>query len=564
MANLRQDQFPEQTSQVSMDDLWMNMQVSDAGDQRKVQGSKLPFQPRSKRAAWVFSNSTADADPGSGTLRLNNTTQSSTTYVYLNNLDESGTDWGSVFLGASIGTQFSIAESDSRYHVFTISAAVEDGTTYVKIPVTVNNSVSTLRDGNTVIVEGAESVAGANTVGSDIIVRGASDLSGALDSTKTYVIDGVIDMGNTSIIVPVGGLTMKGSSFETCGLISSEPSYTMFKSFDVPTGSGNLLITDLYISVTGTSSKVYELYDATGFNAFELTRVNYNDCTSLGDIYDYRQGLEFGTGRFGGSPSLTLHGLWRGGFRITTSIVRSLTGTMTEPLFKSGTLFQMNSRFLTDINCDLPSLAALHDFSPIEFPNPGTVQLKGCEVTRDGAYNADDSNLTPNMSKGDLCSYWKQNNGLPNTYVGGTSLIAAESITTINTIGVYELIAGTWANNELEHFSGTANGELQHLGINPREFEISMNLEIEGGNSDEISVQFFKYDDSSATEIPLTFTKQTRSVNNFVGGTDVAFFFNLIGVTLDQNDKLYMKVANEIDTSNVTVRAGSFFRLQER
>ena len=55
-------------------------------------------------------------------------------------------------------------------------------------------------------------------------------------------------------------------------------------------------------------------------NAFEFTRVNYINCTSLGDIYDYRQGLESGTGRFGGSPSLTLHGVWVGGYRITTSV----------------------------------------------------------------------------------------------------------------------------------------------------------------------------------------------------------------------------------------------------
>ncbi|MDC1227291.1 hypothetical protein N8013_06545, partial [Algibacter sp.] len=156
-------------------------------------------------------------------------------------------------------------------------------------------------------------------------------IGGVIDSSKQYFLDGIIDLGTTQITVPTTGLTIAGLSFDISGLISSENNYAMFVSETPAIGSGNLLGADFFISVTGAGSKVYELYDATGFNAFEFARINYIDCSSLGDIYDYRQGLEEGTGRFGGSPSLTLHGLWRGGYRITTSIVRSLAGTMTAP-----------------------------------------------------------------------------------------------------------------------------------------------------------------------------------------------------------------------------------------
>ena len=226
----------------------------------------------------------------------------------------------------------------------------------------------------------------------------ATTLGGTIDSTKQYFLDGIIDMGTTQITVPPTGMTIIGLSFDISGLISSENSYTMFVSESIAIGSGNLLGADYFVSVTGAGSKVYELYDATGFNAFEFQRINYNDCTSLGDIYDYRQGLESGTGRFGGSPSLTLHGIWLGGFRITTSIVRGLSSAMTEPLFKAGTLFQMNSRFLTDINCDLPALAPFCDFIPADFPNESTVQFKGVIMTRDGVSNSGDTNITPNLS----------------------------------------------------------------------------------------------------------------------------------------------------------------------
>ena len=271
----------------------------------------------------------------------------------------------------------------------------------------------------------------------------ATTLGGTIDSTKQYFLDGIIDMGTTQITVPPTGMTIIGLSFDISGLISSENSYTMFVSESIAIGSGNLLGADYFVSVTGAGSKVYELYDATGFNAFEFQRINYNDCTSLGDIYDYRQGLESGTGRFGGSPSLTLHGIWLGGFRITTSIVRGLSSAMTEPLFKAGTLFQMNSRFLTDINCDLPALAPFCDFIPADFPNESTVQFKGVIMTRDGVSNSGDTNITPNLSASDLVCDWDGNIGMNNTFIGGTLTNTVEAETTIAVAGVGVDMAGT-------------------------------------------------------------------------------------------------------------------------
>jgi len=394
-----------------------------------------------------------------------------------------------------------------------------------------------------------------------IIVKQASDF-GVIDSTKVYVIDGIIDMGDTQIVVPVGGITIIGYSFDVSGLISSEDNYTMFVSESIAIGSGNVLGADYHISVTGAASKVYELYDATGFNAFEFIRVNYNDCTSLGDIYDYRQGLETGTGRFGGSPSLTLHGLWVGGYRITTSIVRSLAGTMTEPLFKAGTLFQMNSRFLTDINVDLPTLASLLDFAPVNFPNPSTLQLQGCIVTRDGAFDADDSNYTPNISESDLSCAWADNNGMKNTFVGGEATLTTEILTAINTQGVFESLNGTYTESSLTHFDSPAEGQLRHLGSNPREFTVIADFIIDGGQNDVIDLKLVKYDSSAASNVDI-FT-QRRQINALVGSRDVAFFNIVKNINLDQDDYIFWEVANETDTTNVTAEIGSYFIVNPR
>ena len=254
----------------------------------------------------------------------------------------------------------------------------------------------------------------------------------------------------------------------------------------------------------------------------------------------------------------------RGGFRITTSIVRNLDADMTGALFQSGTLFQMNSRFLTDINCDLPASAALHDFSPINFPNPGTVQFTGCEITRDEVYNADDANLTPNMDRGDLSAYWKRNNGLPNTFVGGTTSVISEIGTTISDNTSFFDINGVFLSTGLEHFTGSISGELTHVGNSPREFEITANLIMEGPENDELTVRFQKWDASESMFVDLVYTEQTRTVNKLQGGRDVAYFTLLVGAELDINDYLKLQVRNAMGGSTVTLESSSYFRIQER
>ena len=386
----------------------------------------------------------------------------------------------------------------------------------------------------------------------------STTLGGVIDSTKQYFIDGIVDLGTTEITVPINGINIAGYSFDISGLTSSENNYTMFKSVDITEGSGNVLMTDLYISVTGTSSKVYELYDATGFNAIELVRVNYIDCTSLGDLYDYRQGLESGTGRFGGSPSLTLNGLWIGGFRVTTSIVRSMSDTTTEPLFKEGLLFQMNSRFLTDINCDLGTLQPLLDFQQVNFPNPSTLDIRDAIITRDGALVPNDSNITPNISASNLSCSWKGNNGLPNTFVGGISTISTE-IETVLSGGNPSPILGTFTNTDLQHFDSPANGQLRHLGVNPREYTVNFDFILDGGPDDEYRIELV-LNDGSDTVI----YQQTRVINNLQGGRDVAYFTGMANAILNQNEYLFWQVTNITDNTNCTLELDSSFSVEER
>ena len=276
----------------------------------------------------------------------------------------------------------------------------------------------------------------------------ATTLGGVIDSSKEYFIDGVINIGDTQITVPVGGMTMRGYSFDISGLISTTNSHTMFISESIAIGSGNLLASDMYFMTMGAGSKLMELYAASGGSgqAIEFSKVNFVNCTSLGDAYDYRQWLESNTGRFSGAPSMTFHGLWTGGAKITDQITRGVAGTFSGALYQEGTLFQMNNRFYAEVNVDLGTLSSLVDFQPSNFPNAETLQLHDCIVTRDGAYDDTDPNLTPNVTATDACSNWEGNVGLPNTFVDNfTKIIKSTTAPTDTSV--------LWLEDELDHVS---------------------------------------------------------------------------------------------------------------
>lgn len=388
----------------------------------------------------------------------------------------------------------------------------------------------------------------------------ATTLGGTIDSTKEYFLDGIIDLGTIEIVVPSGGINIKGYDFNLSGLVSTENNYTMFKS-DIG-GSGDVLMIDLYIEASGTSSKVYDLTDSTGFHAHEVNRINYISCTSLGELNGYRQGLEIGTGRFGGSPSLTLSGTWLGGFRITTSIVRSLSASMTTPLFAVGTGFIMNSRFLTDINVDLPALASFSDFAPSNFPNSSTVQVNGAIFTRDGVSNSKDTNYFTNLTEEDLASSWIRNQGLSNTFVGGENTVTAELATTVSVVDTFYTLNATWTTSNLQHFDSPAAGQLRHLGQNPKEYRVEADFTIDGTANNQLTLRLKKWDDSASSFV--TVYDQRRQVNNLVGGRDVAFFNIVKNFELDNNDYCFWEIANNTGANNVTAENTSYFIVEER
>ena len=582
----------------------------DPGDVpvQQADGTKAMQTARQSGSSSWRAEAGTGTPPSSGSQRWNNATQTSSTELYLSHTNADGTD-GQVFLqAAKAGDAYWIqAQEDANHYQYFSITSVTNDTGFVRYGVTLisaqGGNFSTTGQGQKLIVslrpdagtlsgfsQSVQSLGDSPTfevpeeddafiwydeVDGDphlgrvkdisgqqrIYVRTAADF-GTIDSTKEYFIDGVIDMTGVTVEVPAGGINISGYNFDLSQLVCADNNYTMFQS--AVGGSGNFLAKDVAMECSGTGSQVFDLTSLNGFQAFEYTRVNFNNCTSLGEITNYRQGFESGTGRFGGTPTLTLSGTWLGGYFIDSSIVRSLDAGMTTPLYSAGAGFTMNSRFRSNQNIDLPASAAFIDFAASNFPNPGTVQLTSMEVTRNGVYNADDSNLTPNIAKGDLASYWKSNNGLPNTFVGGTSNVSVEATTTVSAVDTWYTLAGTFLGTGLEHFSASTDGKLTHLGNSPREFEITADLSLESNANNVLSVRFNKWDDSASAFTPLDYTIRARQVNSLVGGRDVVYFTLIFGGILDQNDYLQLQVQNNSGTANITMETSSFFRVQER
>ena len=389
-------------------------------------------------------------------------------------------------------------------------------------------------------------------------VKTSSDF-GTIDSTKVYILDGIIDMTGVSIEVPSGGINIIGYTFDVSKLICSDSSYTMFTS---PVGgSGNVLLSNIAVEVTGASSKVFDLFDATTFNACEFNIVNFNNCTSLGTLDNYRQGLENGTGRFGGTPELTLKGAWLGGYFVDSSIVRGLTDGA-YCLYKAGVGFVMQSRFRSNANIDLNSTVEFFNFSPTNFPNSNTLQLENCLIARNGVVDPTDTTISPNISHTDIASVWRNNSGIENTFIGGEFTIVSEVATTITTAGVFVDLAGTYLSQDLQHFEMPSNGEAKHLGSGERNYNVFIDMILECNSGNEIDLRAVVWDDSASAFVNYKTTR--RVVNNLQGGRDVAFFDVTTRVVLDKNDYLKFQVANVSATNNITAELGSDFIIEER
>ncbi len=393
-----------------------------------------------------------------------------------------------------------------------------------------------------------------------VLITQVSDF-GTIDSTKFYKVIGDVDTGSTTTIIPEGvTLNLISSGYHGNSLFSTANNYTMFESAGA--GCGAINVTQLEFTTSGTLSRVWNCTNQSGLDAFENIFVRYVNCTARGYLKGFVQGLMHVTSYRGGTPTLELDGTWLGGWLVTVGLTTGITNG-SYSLYKAGATFLMNGRYKTDMNMDLKTDVSLFDFAPSNFPNSSTVQLNGVSISRNGVLSTDDSTVLPNMSHSDLVSMFSGNSGITNTHVGATDTLSTEVETTIASSSTFVTLAGTWTTSDLQHFDSPSNGQLRHLGVTPREFKIRVDLILVGGANDEVEINIRKWDDSASAFVDEK--SQVRQINALQGGRNVALFsLSVPSVTMDENDYIFIQVANNSNTTNVTAEIDSSIDIEAR
>jgi hypothetical protein len=208
---------------------------------------------------WLFSTTTADADPGTGNLRFNNATFASITQLFFDNSERIGTDvssWLDSFDDSTTsGNKGTLTIRDvvdsTKFAIFQVTGAVVDGTGYRKVPVTPINS------GGLSLANGAR-VSVAFSRAGDLGATGTTGPTGpgyAATSTTSFLI-GIGSKAFTTqagLAYTVGARVRASSAANTAnfmeGLVTAYSGTTLTINVTLIGGSGTLA--DWNINLSG-------------------------------------------------------------------------------------------------------------------------------------------------------------------------------------------------------------------------------------------------------------------------------------------------------------------------
>lgn len=390
---------------------------------------------------------------------------------------------------------------------------------------------------------------------SQIIIRNSGQLAGPvpLSSTKQYFIDGSIDMGSVPLIVPQGGLMLKGLGFGVSKLTSSASNYTLF--VDDGVFSGDLFIDGVDIEVTGASSKVFDLDNAENSSAVEFINTNFTSCTSLGNLKSYRQLLTGNVAFIAIKDGLTFDGTWSGGAAILITIMINIGAGVT--IFKEGASLSFEGSFRSDLNAlSINATTILFDFVAGNFVQDGAFSLNNVRVNPA-------SNAVPNISPSSKKARFINCSGIDNTFVGAAfTLTTAVSTGTLITDTLIKMPGATAYSNEF-WFSNSANNASIYDSTLVGEVEVDFNLSFTGTNNKELVVQIRQWDNSASAYINIG-PEFKATTNGGPSGTRAEGVSGFAYATLNVNDRIEIWIKPVSSTSPITPSVGGSVIIKER
>lgn len=388
---------------------------------------------------------------------------------------------------------------------------------------------------------------------SSVRVTGPSDLIGELRSDVVYLIDGTIDMGANSIKVPQGGLFLRSLDFGVGGLTTSEPSYTLFVDPDIGY-AGDLFMRDMFVTVSGAGSQVFNLDNQGNGGAVECTDFNFVSCTSLGTLTAYRQGLWSNWATIACTDGLTMDGTWAGGFAILTAIIVSAGTAFTGTLLKAGGSLVVNGSIRSDLNAlQIDSTGAISDFAPANVTNDAEFRMSGVRCNPAAT-------PFPNMPASSVKAKFSNCVGFRNTYVGAQWSVTTEAATTISAANTLVKVAGTTTYADQNWFDNTTDNAMRYIGSDQIGVIIHGELSFTGTNGNQINVVVRHWVDSTSSYENLSETGPfTMNAGGRAENVGLHAFCDFA-----QNDRLEVWVENQTAANNVTAKLGGILSINER
>lgn len=235
-------------------------------------------------------------------------------------------------------------------------------------------------------------------------------INNSIRNDFTYVVDGVLTLiAGQFINIPLGGATIFGYGFDVSKIVKNVAGEAIFTG----AGIGNLILKDL--SIDSGLGSVFDLTDNDGTHAIEFNDINFDNCSSLGNLKGFRQFTGQTIGIYNCANGLKLSGAWNG-FVMTKLHVRGFANTGTVFLKNTDTTF--SNRFSLGINISGVSGYKILDFDNTIFSRDKMLQLNDCTVEVDGVI--DESNtlsVIPNINENDARCKWVNSEGLKLTAV---------------------------------------------------------------------------------------------------------------------------------------------------
>lgn len=403
----------------------------------------------------------------------------------------------------------------------------------------------------------------------EVYVRSPQDLAPPLRSDVAYVPDGMIDMAGQEIVVPQGGLTIRGIDFAISGLIDSTNDHTMF--VDDGVFSGRLSLHDLFISVSGTNSITGVLDNDGNNSAAEFVDVNFINCTELIQMDNYRQLFMDDVAFINCTDGFTLDGTMGGGIVLTNAVVIETPTTeimgMALPLvefsgalLKKGASLSLQGRVRSNLNAlDISDSASVCDFEPDNIVSDASFLIDGLAVNKD-------SDAFPNMPASSVKANFKNCTGTEDTHIGGQWSISTEIPTAIVGANTPVKLAGETAYIDLQHFIDppTADNAFEYGGTDEIDVAVNVTISLSGTNNHVAKILIVQWDSSadSGNGAYVTLATSGGSTLNAAGRAEDVGLVSTARMNTD--DRIEIWVENNTPSSTITAELGGIVIISER